>query len=100
MMLEGTRKLGQGFLVSSRSGEFFFSNVTVYRTVHVWLFVESTQELLLQKRADCKDSWPGLWDISSAGHISDGDTSLMTARRAPVWNIILLALRDLEASTN
>lgn len=52
-----------------------------HRAVHVWIFVESTQELVLQKRADCKDSWPGLWDISSAGHISAGDTSLLTARR-------------------
>lgn len=52
-----------------------------HRAVHVWLFVESTQELVLQKRADCKDSWPGLWDISSAGHISAGDTPLLTARR-------------------
>lgn len=49
--------------------------------VHVWLFVESTQELLVQKRADRKDSWPGLWDISSAGHITAGDTSLLTARQ-------------------
>ncbi|XP_068653162.1 nudix hydrolase 3 [Aristolochia californica] len=52
-----------------------------HRAVHVWIFSESTQELLLQKRADCKDSWAGLWDISSAGHISAGDTSLLTARR-------------------
>ncbi|PIA37104.1 hypothetical protein AQUCO_03100094v1 [Aquilegia coerulea] len=52
-----------------------------HRAVHVWIFSESTQELLLQRRADCKDSWPGLWDISSAGHISAGDSSLVTARR-------------------
>nr|DAD45461.1 TPA_asm: hypothetical protein HUJ06_003691 [Nelumbo nucifera] len=52
-----------------------------HRAVHVWIFSESTQELLLQCRADCKDSWPGLWDISSAGHISAGDSSLITARR-------------------
>jgi hypothetical protein len=51
--------------------------------VHVWIYVESTGELLLQKRADRKDSWPGLWDISSAGHISAGDTSLITARQVP-----------------
>ncbi|OMO73907.1 hypothetical protein COLO4_26791 [Corchorus olitorius] len=50
-----------------------------HRAVHVWIYSESTQELLLQKRADCKDSWPGLWDISSAGHISAGDSSLITA---------------------
>ncbi|PWA76984.1 nudix hydrolase [Artemisia annua] len=52
-----------------------------HRAVHVWIFAESTQQLLLQKRADFKDSWPGLWDISNAGHVSAGDTSLITARR-------------------
>ncbi|KAK8273370.1 hypothetical protein V6Z11_D10G001400 [Gossypium hirsutum] len=52
-----------------------------HKAVHVWIFAESTQELLLQKREDCKDSWPGLWDISSAGHISAGDSSLITAQR-------------------
>ncbi|XP_047981304.1 nudix hydrolase 3 [Salvia hispanica] len=52
-----------------------------HRAVHVWIFAESTQELLVQLRADCKDSWPGHWDISSAGHISAGDSSLVTARR-------------------
>lgn len=51
-----------------------------HRAVHVWIFAESTQELLVQKRADCKDSFAGLWDISSAGHISAGDSSLITAR--------------------
>ncbi|KAL8209921.1 hypothetical protein R6Q57_006653 [Mikania cordata] len=52
-----------------------------HRAVHIWIFAESTQQLLLQKRTECKDSWPGLWDISSAGHVSAGDTSLITARR-------------------
>ncbi|KAL9265775.1 Nudix hydrolase 3-like protein [Drosera capensis] len=52
-----------------------------HKSVHVWIYSESTQELLLQRRADCKDSWPGQWDISSAGHISAGDSSLVTARR-------------------
>ncbi|KAF5957230.1 hypothetical protein HYC85_004455 [Camellia sinensis] len=50
-----------------------------HRAVHVWIYSESTQELLLQRRADCKDSFAGLWDISSAGHISAGDSSLVTA---------------------
>ncbi|KAL3500165.1 hypothetical protein ACH5RR_039258 [Cinchona calisaya] len=52
-----------------------------HRAVHVWIYSESTHELLLQKRADCKDSWPGLWDISSAGHISASDSSLISAMR-------------------
>ncbi|KAI5656575.1 hypothetical protein M9H77_25368 [Catharanthus roseus] len=52
-----------------------------HRAVHVWIYAESTQELLLQQRAHCKDSWPDLWDISSAGHISAGDSSLISAMR-------------------
>jgi isopentenyldiphosphate isomerase len=51
-----------------------------HRAVHVWIYSESTGELLLQRRADCKDSWPGQWDISSAGHISAGDSSLFSAQ--------------------
>ncbi|XP_071920169.1 nudix hydrolase 3 isoform X2 [Coffea arabica] len=64
-----------------------FQNPDVHRdgdyhgAVHVWIYSESTHELLLQQRADCKDSWPGLWDISSAGHVSAGDSSLVSAMR-------------------
>ncbi|XP_060207849.1 nudix hydrolase 3-like [Lycium barbarum] len=47
-----------------------------HRAVHVWIFSESTQELLLQLRVDC-----GLWDISSAGHVSAGESSLISAMR-------------------
>jgi isopentenyl-diphosphate delta-isomerase len=44
-----------------------------HNAVHVWLF-NSKGEALLQKRALDKDSFPGLWDISSAGHVSAGET--------------------------
>ena len=39
-----------------------------HRAVHVWIFVQSTANVLIQKRAACKESWPNLWDISAAGH--------------------------------
>ena len=52
-----------------------------HRAVHVWLLSPRTGELLLQRRADIKDSWPGRWDISSAGHLSAGESSLPTAMR-------------------
>ena len=38
-------------------------------------------DLLLQKRSKEKDSFPGCYDISSAGHISAGDEPLETALR-------------------
>jgi len=51
-----------------------------HRTVHVWL-CNSRGELLIQKRAACKINYPGLWDISAAGHISFGESSIDGAVR-------------------
>ncbi|PQM40327.1 nudix hydrolase 3 [Prunus yedoensis var. nudiflora] len=73
-------KTGQKTGVSKPRGDVHRDG-DYHRAVHVWILAESTQELLIQRRADCKDSWAGLWDISSAGHISAGDSSLITARR-------------------
>lgn len=42
-------------------------------SVHVWIY-NSKGEILLQKRAKDKDYWPGMWDISAAGHISAGES--------------------------
>lgn len=45
-----------------------------HRTSHVWLLRKRPDgiEVLLQKRSDNKDSFPGCYDISSAGHIPAG----------------------------
>ena len=45
-------------------------------TVHTWIARKNEAgeiELLLQKRSDTKDSHPGCYDISSAGHIGHGE---------------------------
>lgn len=54
-----------------------------HRTSHVWLvrFREGKLQLLLQKRSDEKDSFPGCYDISSAGHIPAGDDFAESALR-------------------
>ncbi len=55
-----------------------------HSTVHIWIVRTDTNgktELLLQKRAANKDSNPGMYDISSAGHISAGDSILESAVR-------------------
>lgn len=46
-----------------------------HRTSHVWLARtrNGRVEILLQKRAENKESYPGCYDISSAGHIPAGD---------------------------
>ncbi|MEO9572030.1 MAG: NUDIX domain-containing protein [Polaribacter sp.] len=51
-----------------------------HATVHVWLFT-SGERILLQKRALTKKVFPGLWDISVAGHIGAGEEVLESAKR-------------------
>ncbi|MFW5813368.1 MAG: NUDIX hydrolase [Fibrobacterota bacterium] len=51
-----------------------------HRTVHVWI-LNSGGELLIQRRSSLKESHPGLWDISAAGHCSSGDSSRGAAVR-------------------
>ena len=54
-----------------------------HRTAHVWIFRkhDGRTEILLQKRSDIKDSFPGCYDISSAGHIPAGVEYLPSAIR-------------------
>lgn len=55
----------------------------LHRTAHVWLFrkKEGTVQVLLQKRSRNKDSYPGCYDISSAGHIPAGVDFIPSALR-------------------
>ena len=51
-----------------------------HKSVHIWI-VNDKDEILLQKRSLNKDSYPNMWDISSAGHLTAGDDSLSGAVR-------------------
>ena len=55
----------------------------LHRTSHVWIVRCHHQEIqvLLQKRSDNKDSFPGCYDISSAGHIPAGVDFIPSALR-------------------
>jgi len=52
-----------------------------HKAVHVWVLAEQERELLLQRRAFKKDSWPGRWDISAAGHVEAGSSAIDAAQR-------------------
>ena len=54
-----------------------------HRTSHVWIVkkTEKGYDILLQKRSLNKDSFPGMYDTSSAGHIKAGDEPLESALR-------------------
>ena len=79
-----------------------------HRTAHVWLVrrPEGKIQILLQKRCESKDSWPGCYDISSAGHIPAGVDFLPSALRelreelgvdAPPEGLILCGNRQAQA---
>ena len=55
----------------------------LHRTAHVWIAREKTGgfEVLLQKRSMEKESFPGMYDTSSAGHIPAGEEPLPSALR-------------------
>lgn len=56
----------------------------LHATAHIWIArpnKESGYDILLQKRSACKDSHPGCYDISSAGHVTAGDEVLISAIR-------------------
>lgn len=48
--------------------------------VHVCLF-NSKGEMLIQKRQDSKDRYPGCWDVSAGGFARSGEDSAGCARR-------------------
>ncbi|SFG33078.1 Isopentenyldiphosphate isomerase [Lachnospiraceae bacterium C7] len=54
-----------------------------HRTAHVWIVRNKNgkMEILLQKRAENKDSFPGCYDISSAGHVPAGADYVPSAIR-------------------
>ena len=51
-----------------------------HKAVHIWI-INNNGDVLLQRRCATKDSNPNMLDISSAGHLSAGDSSLDGAIR-------------------
>jgi isopentenyl-diphosphate Delta-isomerase len=51
-----------------------------HQTVHVWV-INSKNELLIQQRQLDRESNPGKWDISAAGHIPRGQSPTEAALR-------------------
>lgn len=57
---------------------------SLHPTAHVWVIrnrEDGGHDVLLQKRSAGKDSYPGYYDISAAGHVAAGEDCLETAVR-------------------
>ncbi len=63
-----------------------------HATAHIWLFT-SDKKILLQKRALTKKVFPGIWDISVAGHIGASEGVLEGAKRE-IFEEIGLELKE------
>ena len=51
-----------------------------HAAIDIWL-INDKNKLLLQKRAQNKDSYPNLWEVSCSGHILSGETPEQAAVR-------------------
>ncbi len=51
-----------------------------HRAVHIWVYTPQGM-LLLQLRSKNKLLYPGVWDVSAAGHVSAGESVISSALR-------------------
>ena len=65
------------------SREEAHQNSIPHRTAHIWIVRrhKGRWQILMQKRSPEKDSFPGMYDTSSAGHIQAGDEPKESALR-------------------
>ncbi len=67
-----------------------------HASAHIWFYTKN-KEILFQKRANNKDTFPGLWDVSVAGHIGAGESAENTAVRETKEEIgLVIKNEDLE----
>ena len=60
-------------VIGRRSRTEIHQSGLIHRAVHILIF-NKQGELFLQKRSMAKDSNPGLWDSSAAGHVDYGES--------------------------
>lgn len=70
----------KGKVIGEVSKEKAHKSGLFHRVVHVWILNDKNQ-ILVQRRAKAKDFYPNVWDVSFAGHIHAGESSLDAALR-------------------
>ncbi|MEG2230261.1 MAG: NUDIX domain-containing protein, partial [Bacilli bacterium] len=69
-----------GNIIDKKPRSLVLKEGLLHRTVHVWI-INNNKEILLQKRNPKKDTFPGLWAISAAGHVNTKEDSKSAAIR-------------------
>jgi isopentenyl-diphosphate delta-isomerase type 1 len=65
----------------------------LHREIHIWIFNDKG-EILLQRRSETKDTYPGLLDVSVGGHVEIGDDYEKTAIRELAEEVGINAGKD------
>src|SRR5579859_1455315 len=63
---------------------------------HCWILRHRKQEVVLQRRALAKDTFPGCWDAAAAGHWRFGETPAEAAREIAEELGLEVSFADLE----
>lgn len=66
---------------------------TWHRAAHIWIY-NSQGEVLLQRRAEGKQLYPGAWDVSVGGHVDAGEEPATAAMRELAEELGLRAVPD------
>jgi isopentenyldiphosphate isomerase len=67
-----------------------------HATVHLWV-LNSSGELLFQKRSDDAELHPGLWDVSAAGHVVGDDSLEVSLERESLEELgVTVSAKDAE----
>jgi isopentenyl-diphosphate Delta-isomerase len=74
---------GQALPGQGATKDDIFKGGLLHGAAQVWIWRKQadTTEVLLQKRAPAKRTWPNLLDISAAGHVDLGEEPVQAARR-------------------
>lgn len=74
---------GQPLAGQGATKDEVFTQGLLHGAAHVWIWHRNDDgiEVLLQKRAAAKRTWPNCYDVSAAGHIRLGEAPLTAALR-------------------
>jgi len=70
----------KGGIISKATRNEVHNKGLLHREIHVWLY-NKRGEIVLQKRSENQETFPGMWDASVGGHVDLGEKPLEAAIR-------------------
>jgi len=70
----------KGGIISKATRNEVHNKGLLHREIHVWIY-NKRGEIVLQKRSENQETFPGMWDASVGGHVDLGEKPLEAAIR-------------------